>query len=236
MYGFQESKELEGGDFGSFGKNSARVTKVEYNPKGGAGEAIQDALDVWVEVESKEYRKRIFPTSKVYVKGEDGVQMEVTDPSDPAFIKAAKLINAEITDLASAIAGEERTKTALSRSFRDFAEYVKAVEELVKSTPGWNQTEIDVFLEYQFSPRGEYTRTFLQLPRSQKHGRIFSKGTGNDFKQSENSKSLRYISEDGRTHSFVRSEWYMNSAFANQINLQEEESKTAMGSDTSSDW
>ena len=235
MYGFQDAKELEQGDYGNFGKNSATVTKFEYNPNAGKDGAQQDAIDVWLTVGSKEYRKRIFPVTRAFIRQDDGSTKEVTDSKDPAFVKASKLLNAEITDAVSAIVGEEKAKMGLSRQFNSFAEYAKAAEDVVKSNPNWNKTPIDVFLQYQFTIRGENTMTFLELPRDQKHGRIFSAHTGNDFKRVEGSSSLKYVNEGGLQHPFVRSEWFMNSAFANQIKAESDSTSSDMGAEVSTD-
>lgn len=233
MYGYQDSTK----NVGVFGKNDATLIKFEYNPNGGKDKTAQDCIDITVRVNEKEYNKRYFPVTKAFAKDDNGNQIEVTDPKHPAFEREVRMLNAELTDLVTSIASKENAQAALSTPISSFKDFAQILERLVKGVPNWNTKNINVFLEYQFRPTGEYTRTFLQLPRNTRHGRIFSPDLGKTFKEVRTETSLKYIAEDGEVHPFTRGEWYIQSPFANVTIIEtNEEAEKAMEGTGGTSW
>lgn len=231
MYGYQDSGDLAPGkQGGKFGLNTgAFVTKFEFNPNAGKDGAAGDAIDLTVQVGEREYRHRFFPITKVFAK-EGG---EITDVSSEAYKEAFKKelyqFNAVIADIVACFVSREDLKTALATPIPSFKDFTNIVTRLVQSTPNWQKKPVDVFLQYQWSPSGDNDKTYLELPKNVKHGSFIVASEGVGFKEIKTPTSLKYVKEDGTEHSFKRGEWFLESAFANQVNLT---GGTAMNSAT----
>ena len=231
MYGYQDSGDLAPGkQGGKFGLNTgAFVTKFEFNANAGKDGAAGDAIDLTVQVGEREYRHRFFPITKVFAK-EGG---EITDVSSEeykeAFKKEVDQFNAVISDVVKCFVSQEDLKTALATPIPTFKDFANIVTRLVQSTPNWQKKPVDVFLQYQWAPTGDNDKTYLELPKNVKHGAFIVASQGEGFKEEKTATSLKYVKEDGTVHPFKRGEWFLESAFANQINLT---GGTAMNSAT----
>lgn len=238
MYGYQDSSEVAPGSAGGkLGLNKGLVTKFEFNPNSGQEGAAGDGIDFTVKVGEREYRKRFFPVSKVFRKGGG----ELTDPNSQEYkdakALATKLLNAELTSIVEAFVDEATVKEALSVPIASFKDFSTILERLIKSTHKWNETEVDVFLQYQWQPSGENTRTFLQLPSNVKQGIYIVKAVPGEFKTERTSSHLRFVNAEGGIHPFKRGQWFVESAFANPTIMEEETSEAGEGtSATSGDW
>ena len=231
MYGYQDSGDLAPGkQGGKFGLNTgAFVTKFEFNANAGKDGAAGDAIDLTVQVGEREYRHRFFPITKVFAK-EGG---EITDVSSEeykeAFKKEVDQFNAVISDVVKCFVSAEDLRTALATPIPTFKDFANIVTRLVQATPNWQKKPVDVFLQYQWSPQGNNDKTYLELPKNVKHGSFIVVSQGAEFKEEKTNTSLKYVKEDGTEHPFKRGEWFLESAFANQINLT---GGTAMNSAT----
>ena len=221
MYGYQDSGDLAPGkQGGKFGLNTgAFVTKFEFNPNAGKDNAAAEAIDFTVQVGEREYRHRFFPITKVFAK-EGG---EITDVSSEAYKEAFKKeldqFNAVIGDIVACFVSREDLKTALATLIPSFKDFANIVTRLVQATPNWQKKPVDVFLQYQWSPSGDNDKTYLELPKNVKHGSFIVASEGVGFKEIKTPTSLKYVKEDGTEHTFKRGEWFLESAFANQVNL-----------------
>ena len=235
MYGFQESADLgSGSNGGKFGLNTgAMVTKFEFTENAGKDNAPGEAIDLTVQIGEKEFRKRFFPIEKVF--GKNG---EITDTNSDeykeTFAKEVNLLNGALTDVAKCFATEEEIKNALVgvNSFKTFGQ---ALERVVKANGAWDKVPVDVFLCYQWQPKGENTRTYLELPKNVKHGSYICKSQGAGYNQTENTSGISYANEEGSLHPFTRTSWFAESAFSNLTDLGSG-TEDAMGSSASSDW
>lgn len=234
MYGYKDSNDVApGAQGGKFGLNTgAHITKFEYNANAGAGGAAQDAIDLTIQVGEREYRKRFFPISKVYAKGDGG---EITDTNSEEykirFKEEAELFNATISDIVKVFISEEDLKAALSTPMSSFADFARVVTRLVQqSSPSWQKVPVDVFLQYQYKPGEGKDRSYLELPSNVKHGSFVSKSFGSGWTEEKTETTLAYTRGEEQ-HPFKRGKWYVESPFANQIVIS---GGAAMNGDTGS--
>ena len=238
MYGYQDSGELtpskQGGKFGL--NTGAFITKFESNSNAGKDGAAGDAIDLTVQVGEREYRHRFFPITKVFAK-EGG---EITDVSSDAYKEALKKeldqFNAVIADIVACFIPREDLKAALATPIPTFKDYANIVTRLVQSTPNWQKKPVDVFLQYQWAPTGDNDKTYLELPKNVKQGSFLIASQGEGFKEEKTATSLKYVKEDGTVHPFKRGEWFLESAFANQINLTGGTAMNSTTTGTSATW
>jgi hypothetical protein len=126
-----------------------------------------------------------------------------------------------------------KLKSALNTPIASFKNFVQILEKLVKDTPNWDKIPLDIFLVYQWSIKGDNTRTFLELPKNTKHGSFITKTTTTDFTEVKTS-GLKYVNEKGEIHPFKRSKWFMESNFANPIVLDAKIEESPFGDDSDS--
>lgn len=220
MYGYQDSGELApGNQGGKFGLNTGVITKFEFNANAGKDGAATEAIDLTVKVDDKEFRTRYFPISKIFAKGGG----EITDTNSKEYKDGyeaeSKQFNGVIADIVKCFVSEADLKGALATPISNFKDFASIVTRLVQTTPNWDKKPVDVFLQYQWAPQGDNTRTFLELPKNVKHGSFITASKGGDFEESRSSSLLKYIDKDGAEHPFKRGEWFLNNNFANPINL-----------------
>jgi hypothetical protein len=203
-----------------FGLNAgaAKLKKFEYTDKGGKEGAAMQALDVVFDINGRDVSCRKFPVNKVFVEGR-----EVTDESEApeAFAKAYAELSAWVVSIVKCYVSEEDIKKALSREITSFKQYCDLITALIP--PNHAEIPLDIFMEYQWQPSGESTRTYLQVPGKVKQGKWICKameaiGKWNEIK-SENpdnkeSRALMYKDDAGNMHLFTRTGWYMNSNYA----------------------
>lgn len=237
MYGYQDSEEVAAGAAGgNFGLNSGvNVTKFEFNPNAGKEGAAGEAIDLTVQIGDREFRKRFFPVSKVFSK-EGG---EITDTNSAeykeAYEKEVKLLNADLTSVVEAFVSPEQLKEALSVPINSFRDFAQVLERLVKSTPNWEKQPVDVFLQYQWKPSGDNDKTYLELPKNVKQGIYLVRTLGEGFQTEKTDTSLKYVNGSGVTHPFKRGKWFIESAFANSVDLTPT-TGSMQGASTGSGW
>lgn len=218
-FGFQDSAEVTpGASGGKFGLNSGvQVVTLGYNPNSGKGNTAGDSFEVVVKIEEKEFRKRYFPVTKIFFEGAE-IQPG-HEKYQELYDKEMKMLNASLSDVALAFIPEDALKAALiATPINTFAQFAQIIEGAVKrNNPAWATTPVDIFLQYQWSPTGENTTTFLQFSGDVKHGRTIVKHVPGDFKQVEDSTGIKYVDEQGVEHPFKRNKWFAESNFANRI-------------------
>lgn len=227
-YGYTDSKKVENKAGGKFGKNKALLTKFEFNPNGGKNGAAQDSIDITVQVEEKEFKTRVFPINKVFAPGRNG--RELTDVNSKEYIstmeKEREKLQGYLISLVECFIAPEDVQAALMVPIGSFKTYAEILQRLIQSTPNWNKKEIEVFLQYQFVPTGENTRSFLTLPTNLTHGAVFCPYMGDTYVEDRTETHLRYL--DGENvHPLYRGEWFMKSAYAKQTILTETSMESA---------
>jgi hypothetical protein len=216
-----------------FGLNSKCYLKLfAYTNKGGKGGSDGEALDIIFNVEGKDYSYRKFPVTRAYTT--DG--QLITDSESPYFIAAMREFNSNISHILEAFVPKAKVKSALEQPFASFKEYCDACASILPEN--YKELPIDLFGQYQWEPKGENTRTYIELPkRVMKYrvddvdGVLTIKPKGSDKwiiahkpgdwkKRITPGNSLEYVTEEGDKHPFQRNDWFMDSNFAK---LQEEE-------------
>jgi hypothetical protein len=120
----------------------------------------------------------------------------------------------------------------------DFKSFAQALERVAKVGGPIEAIDVDVFLCYQWQPKGEQTKTYLELPKNVKHGSYVCQTKGAGFEAVESSTGVKYANDEGFTHPLKRNEWFANSAFAKQTDLGggQETMDNAASSNQSGDW
>lgn len=117
---------------------------------------------------------------------------------------------------------DEQLKTALDNSKpSDFNTWVRVVVSLVDEER-FKNNPVDLFLEYQWSIKGEADRTYPQIPRNMKGGyfimpSVEPKGgawieqTTWEDKNGKTMSGLRYVDADNNVHPLSRDKYFMES-------------------------
>lgn len=200
---------------GQFGLNQGLLTKFEYNPNAGADGAAANAIDITVMVEEREFRLRIYETTRVFDKDNNEIQ-DVNSPEYAAAYNADwKQKNAVIVHILKAFRTEEEIKQAFSVAIPDFKTFATIAQSLM---PDNFQTKpIDVFLEYQWNISDGQDKTYLQLPKNMKGGYFFVPSLPGQWKEViQEDGSLVYKNEAGAEHPFHRDKNFMEGNKANQ--------------------
>lgn len=240
MYGYTNSEELvptnQGGKFGL--NTKAFVTKFEYNPNGGSNGSAGDCMDLTVKIEDREFRRRFFPVSKVYSEGKEGGN-EITDTTSEEYKKAferdSKRLSASICEVVECFVPQADIEKALSTPLNSFKDFALILENLVKQSD-FKNTPVDVFIQYQGSIKGDNNKTYLQLPSKLQHvthGKYIVKSLGTGFKVAKDTEDLVYVNAEGITHPIKRKSWFLDSNFANQIDLSKEKNNMQTSGTTS---
>ena len=223
---FKSINDLEqasGSSYGKFGKNDAKLVKFEYTSQGGSNGATQDALLVTFKVEDGEYNYRVFPA-----KVGNWINQ---DPNSEEYKKALQesqnQVQIAISQIVESIVDRTTIQNAIAASKPNtFEQYVKLMERLIKTVPGWNNKELDLFLHWQGKLSPNQTKTYLEVPRQTdlKFGNsvfVTSKQPG-VWNEVVEQGVLMYKDNSNNVHPFKRNKWYMEkSKFANRIVVEE---------------
>lgn len=216
---------------GKFGLNRGFLAKFELNKNAGQDGAAQDALDITIKIEDREYRQRIYPVSKVY----DSNGNELTDTSSEAYVKAYnetwKQKNAVAIHILKAFRTEDDIKSALAGA-TSFESWATILSGLVPDDA--TAKPLDVFLEYQWNIAEGQDRTFLQLPGNMKGGYFVCAAQPGNWDAVVDENGLVYKNESGAEHPFSRNANYMGGNKANQQIEGQETSNAMNGSATGS--
>lgn len=158
-------------------------------------------------------KKYIFSPERIFANGNE-LQPESKEYKEQYAIQARR-ISAFLSELALCYMPLEVLKKHLAKPIKGFDQFILTIEKAIKAVPNWNELELDIFLQYQWSIRQGSTRTFLELPSATGtvHGHWVAKSDGKTYKPLEG-KKLIYVNEEGNKHPFQRTDWFMNSNFA----------------------
>lgn len=232
-YGY-ESDEVVASPF-NFGLNKAFLTKFEWIPNGGKDGAEQEALEIVFNINGKDKNYRQFPVTQAFGKNNE----IITDRSAPEFKEAVKNFNAIITHIAHAFLDNDTYKAGLSKptdgSFKAFVNLVKSL--LPRTTP---TTPLDLFMQYQWQPSKNQTRTYLEIPSKMKSGAWLKPAVPGEWKENildnpkDNDKALWYTNEKGEEHPIWKNGWFMKSNYAKKQSLDSSNTSSNVASNITS--
>jgi len=147
-----------------FGLNQGvKLQKFEYNPSiEFANGYTAEGVEIEFNVSGSIVRSSIFPPNKVYDKGQ-----EITDPTHKAFKKAIVELKKRVYHIAECFMTRETLQEVVSipKSFGDFMkEIINNFEE------GWQEKELDLFLQYQWQLKPNAERKYLEVPKKTSQG------------------------------------------------------------------
>lgn len=235
--GFVSDEETKSSSM-KFGLNQkCKLVKFAYNPaiefkNGDTGEGVEAELNV----NGFSMRFTIFPTKKVYFKGQ-----EITNPQHPEFRKEITNLKKRIFHIAKCFASEADLIEAVAIP-KTFGDFVNSITDTFEQ--GWQEKELDVFLQYQWQLREGQERKYLELPKKTSQGAFMIpaiEGTyselkviddsvtmnGSEVAKVENNKftfngneyyakknvNLLYVGEGGKIHPFTRSQWFIENGW-----------------------
>jgi len=204
-------KSLQSASGGAFGLNKGFITKFEYNANAGKDDSPADAIDFTIKVGEKEFKSRVYDITGPLYKNSEQIEPDAEGYND-LFNSELKQRQAVITHVCKALGiTEKQIEVAVKNGgVTDFASWANVITSLKPAN--FVEIPIDVFLEYQWSIKGDNNRTFLQLPKNMKGGRFLSPHIIPNGKWTENKEEgLKYIDAGGAIHPFTKSENFMES-------------------------
>ena len=238
IFGVNDNDEsLKGKSGGKFGLNHGVVSKIEFLDNAGKDGAASNAVDIWVQIGERDYRRRLYETTgalfgpkNVKVEpGEDGYQdLFFTDMSQKiAVIKhALKAVGVTQADIDKVVATLDPTKIA------------EGMKTLVTLAPAQYQKQpVDFFLEYQWEIAEDQDKTYPELPKNMKGGYFLIPSVKPVGKWTEvrDEKGLHYVDDAGNVHPFERDTAYMESNKGTQQGVGNTSAGAALANATATD-
>jgi hypothetical protein len=217
-YGGFESDEVKVSPF-NFGLNAGKtfLKKFEWTPTGGKDNTEQEALDIVFEINATEKSYRVFPVTKAFIKGGG----ETTDRNSAEFKEELANFKAKIFHILHCFVSRETFEVAVAKKIESFKDYCTIVAALLPKD--FSTRPLDIFMQFQYNIPDNKSRTYLEIPTKQKHGKWLvpaQAGTWNkkviEGADDSEKEALTYVNEKGEKHPFVRTGWFMNNNFAKQ--------------------
>jgi hypothetical protein len=208
-----------GGNFGN-----CFLTKIEWIPNGGANGAEQEALDIIFKINDVDKSYRMFPVTQ----GFDKNNQPVKDPNSKEFKDALQDWNAKMTHIMHCFVSDDVLKAALAKRIKSLKEYAAVIKALLPKD--FDKKPLDIFLQYQWQPSANKSRTYLEIPKKMSYGKWLCPAMAGNWKEmkaeniDENTrKALWYVNEEGQEHIFVKNGWFMSGKFSHQQKEDTEE-------------
>lgn len=211
-------EDLQSKQSGNFGLNTGYLTKLDFNDKAGKDGADGNAIDLVVQIKDRDYNNRFFLNTEVYSD-----KNELVKPGEEGYLKAFKdtysQIGAVVKHALKAVGVTDEAFDKVPRTPVETEEqlvpgFTADVKNFLTLLPaGYQKSPIDIFLEYQWQPTGDNTRTFLILPKNMKGGYFMIPAVTpvGKWEEVRSSEGLHYVDNAGNKHPFTRSEAYMSS-------------------------
>lgn len=149
---------------------------------------------------------RLYELKQVYDKNNN----IVTDQNSDVFKKELNGFSQTLIHWLSKFVSLDKLKTELTEMSQ--REFLSKCVELMPTN--YSNTNIDIFLQYQWNISGTNTVTFLELPKRLKGRAFVSLSSGKEWEELREN-GLKYIAKDtNEEHPFKRNKWFMESNFA----------------------
>jgi len=177
----------------NFGLNAGKtyLKEFKYTPNGGKDGAEQDALEIIFTINGQDKGYRQFPVTKAFLKDNKG---ETTDPTTPEFKAAVTSAGAIITHIVSCFLDRETYKSATSKRFVNWKDFIDTVTNLLPKN--FSSIPLDIFMQWQYQISPGQNRTYLDIPKNMKGGYWLSKAQEGDWKEVLVSKTPKDNDED----------------------------------------
>lgn len=200
------------GSNSKFGLNTGNVTKLEFTDTAGKDNGPGNAVDIWVKVGDREYRRRLYETTgSLY-----GKKNVLVEPGQEGY---AELYKENITQIMAVIVhtvksvgvAQTQIDSAFSTPATSFTEWSKKIISLIPSN--FATKLVDVFLEYQWEIADGQDKTYPELPKNMKGGKFLIPSIKPVGKWSEvkDDKGLHYKDDSNNIHPFTRNFSFMES-------------------------
>lgn len=138
------------------------------------------------------------------------------EKTDPESIEAnRKSIYKMLARPAMILVGEEKVKEAI-RNVNNFKDYCLTLKGLIDPT---ENSDLDVFLQYQYKMQDGKDRTFLEIPNTEANGIWVAEHTG-EFRVNYNEpydkktiKAITFVNAEGQEHPIHRDGWFKDSNY-----------------------
>jgi hypothetical protein len=206
MRGFVEPK-VTGGRFGL--NQNAKITKFDIKKSDDNKVFVQLTFDI----NGKEYYVTIFEITRAW----DYENNQWTEDKNSKFFqREEERLALWFQQLALAYAPIDIVKKTLNKEFKTYAEYFKTIKLIV----GKNKDKaVDIFLQWQLKPKGNYKKTFLEIPQLRDISAFelwISPHVEGSFIEKRTEMSLEYITKDGIKHPISRGTYFLKSNKAKQ--------------------
>ena len=212
---FKSVEELQGqgGSYGKFGLNKGAVLETFEYSEGEYG----PSLTVSFKVNDGSYKRFINPVTKVWAKAGGEIQEGHVEYADNKKAMEERLIMF-VNQIAEAVTSTQTVKDALANQRpANVVDYFKLMERVVKSVSNWDSKSLDLFLQYQYSPRPGATRTYLEIPKPDnlKNGNFVfvTESKEGNFTESRD-KGLTYTNEAGVVHPIKRTAFFLTQPYS----------------------
>ena len=226
-FGFQSDSDESlqvSGSARKFGLNQGvTITSVEYKPTDMQGNPSPALNFEFADNQGGKFFMTLYGNIKLY----DSNRQERTDKTSKDYIekynKEISQVNAVITHFATKGIPEEEYKAKYNAAGINSVEKMLTFGAAAINVLVSKKIPLDMFLQYQWSIKGDKTKTFLEVPQNMKSGIFLAPDTtGTEWKEVRDKDGLKYISGD-KQHPFTRNASFMAS------NNAKEQTKNSAG-------
>lgn len=206
-----KDKSLRSKSSGGFGLNQGFITKIEFNPNAGKDGSPANAVDIHVQIDDKEYRRRLYETTgELY--GKNNTKLK---PGDEGYQeKYNEDMTQKVAVIKHALKAVGVTDDQIDSKMSNVTSVAAGLEALVSLAPSdLSSKKVDIFLEYQWQIASGQDKTYLELPKNMKGGYFLIpviKPVGS-WKEVKNEDGLKYTDDAGNVHPFDRNATFMES-------------------------
>jgi hypothetical protein len=191
-----------------FGLNKGNITKIEWvnDPI----EALK--VEFLVEGDTTPIFYTVFPINKLFDKNSNELGVD-TPEYTAAYKKAESDLAGLLVHVFKPFVSIEKIKETIGTKDVGFNEFVKILISILPKN--YTTISIDIFLQYQWNLKDGKEVTFLEVPKSIKHGAFVTTHQVGEWNKIDG-ETLRYVDATNNVHPFTRSDWFMKSNFAKQ--------------------